>query len=60
MKLQYNSNTNTRSMDLVLQIWFTSVTFTYVSNLPEVKIMDEREKLRSWLQNLASEVQFSS
>lgn len=47
-------------MDLVLQTWFTSVTFTYMSNLPEVKITDEREKLRSWLQNLAAAVQFSS
>lgn len=47
-------------MDLVLKTWFTSVTFTYMSNLPEVKIMDEREKQRSWLQNLASTAQFSS
>lgn len=46
-------------MDLLLQTWFTSVTFTYMSNLPEEKIMDERGKQGSWLQNLASAVRFS-
>lgn len=58
MKLQSNSNANMRSAELVLQTRFTSVTFTYMSHLPEVKIMDEREKLRSWLQNLAAAVRF--
>ena len=60
MKLQSKGDANMRSMGPVLQPWFTSVTFTYMSNLPEVKIMDEREKLRSWLQNLASAAQFGS